>query len=180
MACHGYGTLVSASSAIRRSHVSAADTMPSGRYALACQMASISSRSRPAKSMSFASLSGMFQTLHFPGENNGAHFSAAFFPGSSMSNARTTDSNRSSHSRDALRSLCAPCAPLLIDTTGHLFPWIWLMVMQSISPSVTTTIFPLSRQSCCPKSSAFFTSPAQMKSLFGNRTCCATRWPLSS
>ena len=151
--------------------------IPSGANSLAPQNASTNSACRPAMTISLASFNGSLAILALRGESSAAHSSAAFCPTSSLSNIKTTDSKPSSHSIACLISFFAPAAPVLIETTGHLWSNAWLIASASNSPSTIVTLFPLSRHSHCPYRSASFMLPLTENSLPAVRIFCATVLP---
>ena len=127
---------------VRRSYNSVPSTMSSGRHTLAFQKAWITSSPLLARSISFGSFIDNRAILQVPAGRMWATLSAASRPALSSSNITTTSCHEESHSSCFLKIVLADCAPLGSDTTGHLLPWSWLTVRQSISPSVMTSFLP--------------------------------------
>ena len=136
----GYWTVETLSSSLSNSHVSSPKIIPSGLNTGACHIASITSPPLPATNISLASFIGSLAILALFGLNNEAHFFAEERPTSSLSKQKTTVSNFSIHSILFLISFSAPATPEFIETTEYLLFHNCEIDIQSISPSVMTSI----------------------------------------
>ena len=124
--------------------------MPSGRYVLACHIASISWACFPDTSISLASFKGRVQIAALPTDNIEATSFAASIPAVSLSNMMTTRSKLSTNSKFLATAFFAPAAPVPTETQGKRLPCACDIERQSTSPSVITSILPPCFHKCWP------------------------------